>query len=61
MGAFTNIFPFHRNIVFPFAPVVVVPSVSQNFVKYLNQQNFCQLNGCLVNSKVIHVFSLLFF
>ena len=31
------------------------------FVKYLNQQNFCQLNGCLVNSKVIHVFSFLFF
>ena len=35
MGAFTNIFPFHRNIVFPFAPVVVVPSVSQNLLNIL--------------------------
>lgn len=40
MGAFTNIFPFHRNIVFPFAPVVVVPSVSQNLLNILISKIF---------------------
>lgn len=60
-GCFYKHFPFSQKHCFPFCPSGSCAISKSKFVKYLNKQNFCQLNGCLVNSKVIHVFSLLFF
>lgn len=60
-GCFYKHFPFSQKHRFPFCPSGSCAISKSKFVKYLNQQNFCQLNGCLVNSKVIRVFSLLFF
>lgn len=60
-GCFYKHFPFSQKHRFPFCPSGSCAISKSKFVKYLNQQNFCQLNGCLVNSKVIHVYSLFIF